>query len=324
VLRAQDNLQASQARERAFQRQLEQTQQRFEVGLIAITDVHEAQAAFDLSRVDRITDENSLNVAIERLSVLTGRYHSNLYLLKEDFEIKSPEPAERSEWVDFALNHNFRLSAASYQEEVARQTAKANQMEHLPKVTGGIFYNDFETRGDLSEKPASLFDISPDQDEDREVYQIRVDVPLFTGGAISSNRRRAAQEYISARESRINLMRNTVTNTRSLHMTVVSDVARVNARRLSIISSQSALDATTAGYEVGTRNVVDVLNAQNVLFSAKRDYANARYDYVNNILRLKQQAGLLSPEDVYRLNAQLVPPPSPTASRSGDSPYPNQ
>jgi len=324
VLRAQDNLQASQARERAFQRQLEQTQQRFEVGLIAITDVHEAQAAFDLSRVDRITDENSLNVAIERLSVLTGRYHSNLYLLKEDFEIKSPEPAERSEWVDFALNHNFRLSAASYQEEAARQTAKANQMEHLPKVTGGIFYNDFETRGDLSEKPASLFDISPDQDQDQEIYQIRVDVPLFTGGAISSNRRRAAQEYISARESRINLMRNTVTNTRSLHMTVVSDVARVNARRLSIISSQSALDATTAGYEVGTRNVVDVLNAQNVLFSAKRDYANARYDYVNNILRLKQQAGLLSPEDVYRLNAQLVPPPSPTASRSGDSPYPNQ
>ncbi len=107
VLRAQDNLEASQARERAFQRQLEQTQQRFEVGLIAITDVHEAQAAYDLSRVERITDENNLNVAIERLSVLTGRYHSNLYLLRDDFEIKSPQPVERADWVDFALDHNF-------------------------------------------------------------------------------------------------------------------------------------------------------------------------------------------------------------------------
>ena len=104
-----------------------------------------------------------------------------------------------------------------------------------------------------------------------------------------------------------------------------ADVARVNARRLSIVSSQSALDATTAGYEVGTRNVVDVLNAQNTLFQAIRDYANARYDYVNNLLRLKQQAGLLSPEDVYRLDAELVPPPAPTASsRTGRSPYPTR
>ena len=152
-----------------------------------------------------------------------------------------------------------------------------------------------------------------------------MDVPIFSGGRISANRRQAAQEYISARETRINLMRNTVTNTRSLHMTVVNDVARVNARRLSIVSSQSALDATTAGYEVGTRNVVDVLNAQNTLFQAKRDYANARYDYVNNVLRLKQQAGLLSPEDVYRLDAELEPPPAPTASsRAGRSPYPTR
>ena len=324
VLREQDNLEASLARERAFQRQLEQTQQRFEVGLIAITDVHEAQAAYDLSRVDRITDENSLNVAIERVSVLTGRYHANLYLLKEDFDIKPPEPAERSDWVDFALDHNFRLSAAGYAEEAARQTARANKSEHLPRVSGRAFYSDFETDGTRTVKPSTGgFDISPDQDQEREVYSIRVDVPLFSGGGISASRRQAAQRYISAKESRINLMRNTVTDTRSLHMTVISDVARVNARRLSIVSSQSALDATTAGYEVGTRNVVDVLNAQNVLFSAKRDYANARYDYVNNILNLKLQAGLLSPEDIYRLNSNLVPPTAATASRSSRSPYPS-
>jgi outer membrane protein len=324
VLRAQDNLEASQARERAFQRQLEQTQQRFEVGLIAITDVHEAQAAHDLSRVERITDENNLNVSLERLSVLTGRYHANLYLLRDDFDIRPPEPKKRSDWVDFALDNNFRLAAASYAEGSARQTAKANKMEHMPKVSGSASYSDYSTNGDRTVRPSTGFDVSPDNDRDEEIYQIRVDLPLFSGGAISANRRRSAQEYLATRESRVNLMRNTVTNTRSLHMTVISDVARVAARKQSIVSSQSALDATNAGYEVGTRNIVDVLNAQNTLFGAKRDYANARYDYVNNMLRLKQQAGLLSPEDVYRLSAELVAPTAPTASRSAASPYPTR
>lgn len=325
VLRQQDNLAASLARERAFQRQLEQTQQRFEVGLIAITDVHEAQAAYDLAGVDRIIDENRVNVALERLSVLTGRYHSNLFLLRPDFAVKPPQPAERSEWVDFALDNNFRLSAAGYAEQAARQNAKAYKMEHMPSVSGNISYSDYSTDGSLKVKPESLFDVSPNQDRDSEVYQIRVDVPLFSGGAISANRRKAAQEYISASESRINLMRNTVTNTRSLHMTVISDVARVAARKQSIVSSQSAVDATQAGYEVGTRNVVDVLNAQNVLFSAERDYANARYDYVGDMLLLKQQAGLLSPDDVYRLNAELVAPAAPTAiTHTNSSPYPTR
>ncbi len=324
VLRSQDNLEAAQARERAFNRQLEQTTQRFEVGLIAITDVHEAQAAYDLARVERITEDNNLNVAIERLSVLTGRYHENLHLLREDFDILPPQPADRAVWVDFALDHNFRLSAARFREEAARQNSKAFASEHLPTVSGRASYSDFETSGERTESPASLFNVSPDQDQDQEVYSIRVDMPLFSGGRISASRRQAAQEFIAARENRINQMRNTVTDTRSLHMTVMNDVARVNARRLSIVSSQSALDATTAGYEVGTRNVVDVLNAQNTLFQAQRDYANSRYDYVNNLLRLKQQAGLLSPEDVYRLDAELIPPPAPTASssRSGTSPYP--
>jgi outer membrane protein len=325
VLRAQDNLEASQARERAFKRQLEQTQQRFEVGLIAITDVHEAQAGYDLARVERITDENDLNVATERLSVLTGRYHDNLYVLRSDFNIKPPVPAERADWVDFALEHNYRLSAAKYAEEAARNNSREFAAQHLPTVTGSASYSDFETRGDRTENPPSVFNLSPDQDQDRTVYEVRVDVPLFSGGRVSAQRRQAAQQFIATRENRINLMRNTVTDTRSLHMTVINDVARVNARRLSIVSSQSALDATTAGYEVGTRNVVDVLNAQNTLFEAKRDYANARYDYVNSLLRLKQQAGLLSPEDIYRLDSELVAPAAPTASsRAGRSPYPTE
>tara|TARA_R110000823_G_scaffold125385_4_gene252041 strand:- start:13966 stop:15378 length:1413 start_codon:yes stop_codon:yes gene_type:complete len=314
VLRAQDNLEASEATERAFARQLEQTQQRFEVGLIAITDVYEAQAAHDLAEVNRIVDENNVSVALERLSILTGQQHDNLFVLGEDFKITPPEPLDRAAWVDFSLENNFQLQAARHREEAARQTAKANKLEHAPTITGGYEYSDFETSGELTVRPPTGFDVPPDTDREEEMWQITLSMPLFTGGAISAERRRAAQEFNAAREERINLTRNTVTNTRSLHMTVVSDVSRVAARKQSIVSSRSALDATQAGYEVGTRNVVDVLNAQNTLFSALRDYANTRYDYILNLMRLKEQSGLLSPEDVYTLNSLLVAPPPPTAT----------
>lgn len=314
VLRAQDNLAATRAQERAFERQLEQTQQRFDVGLIAITDVHEAEAAYDLAQVNRIVDENNVDVALERLSVLTGRRHSNLDVLDEDFDIKKPEPLDRSAWVEFALANNFNLKAARYAEEAARQSAKASRMAHAPTLRGSANYSDTETDGSLTRTPATPFDASPDNQTDITSFGLTLEMPLFSGGAVSAERRRAAQEFIGAREQRINLSRNTVTNARSLHMTVLSDVARVAARRQSIVSSQSALDATQAGYEVGTRNIVDVLNAQNTLFAAQRDYANSRYDYVLNMLRLKEQAGLLSPEDIYALDSALEDPPAPTAS----------
>ncbi len=314
VLRAQDNLAASRAQERAFERQLEQTQQRFEVGLIAITDVYEAQAARDLAQVTRLVDENNVAVALEQLSVLTGQRHGNLNILKEDFDVRPPDPLDRAAWVDFALENNFLLKASGYAEEAARQTAKANRLEHLFKINGFYSYTDSRVDGDLTRDPETAFDTSPDRDTDAQYWGVELNMPLYTGGAISSNRRRAAQEFIAARENRINLTRNTITNTRSLHMTVVSDVSRIAARKQSIVSSKSSLDATTAGYEVGTRNVVDVLNAQNTLFAAERDYANSRYDYIINMMRLKEQAGLLSPEDVYRLDSFLIPPPPPTAS----------
>jgi outer membrane protein len=316
VLRAQDNLEASKAQERAFERQLEQTQQRFEVGLIAITDVYEAQAAYDLSQVNRIVDENNVAVALEQLSVLTGQKHSNLNILKEDFAISPPEPADRASWVEFALENNFNLQAAGYGEEAARQNSKASALEHGFTISGNYSYSDTETDGRRSIEPATDFNSSPFNSTNGDRWELRVDVPLYSGGAISANRRKSAQEFNAARENRINLSRNTVSATRSLHMTVISDVSRVKARKQSIVSSKSALDATQAGYEVGTRNVVDVLNAQNTLFAAQRDYANSRYDYINNMLQLKEQAGLLSPEDIMNLDSYLIPPPPPAAAGS--------
>lgn len=316
VLRAQDNLVASRAQERAFERQLEQTQQRFEVGLIAITDVYEAQAARDLSQVTRIADENNVSVALERLSILTGQPQNNLNILKEDFEIRPPDPIDRAAWVDFSLANNFQIQAARYRQEAARQNAKANKMEHAPKVTAGYDYSDYEVSGNITTDPPSDLTTPPDSNLDEKLFQVTVSLPLYSGGAISANRRKTAQEYNAAREELINLTRTTVTNSRSLHMTVLSDISRIAARKQSIVSSKSSLDATQAGYEVGTRNVVDVLNAQNILFQAERDYANSRYDYILNLMRLKEQAGLLSPEDVYRLDTYLIPPPPAAASAS--------
>ncbi len=314
VLRAQDNLAASQAQERAFERQLEQTQQRFEVGLIAITDVYEAQAARDLSQVTRIVDENNVSVALERLSILTGQPQSNLNVLTAEFNILPPDPVDRAAWVDFALANNFQLQASRYKEEAARQTAKANKMEHAPKVNGEYQYSDYSVEGSLDTQPDTGFAGQPDSTYDESLFRVTLSVPLYSGGAISANRRRAAQEYNAASEQLINLTRNTVTDTRSLHMTVVSDVSRIAARKQSIVSTKGSLDATQAGYEVGTRNVVDVLNAQNLLFQAERDYANSRYDYILHMMRLKEQAGLLSPGDVIRLDSFLVPPTAPTAT----------
>ncbi len=307
VLRSKDNLAASKAQERAFIKQLEQSQQRFEVGLIAITDVFEASAARDLAEVNRIIDQNKVSVALEQLSVLTDQSHNQLDILKEDFKASPPDPIDRSLWVEFALKNNSHLKASRAAEEAARQTARASSAKHSPIVRGTYSYSDYDLTGNLSRTPPTGFDTAPDQIEETESWMIEFSVPLSSGGAISANRRKAAQEFNVARQERINMTRNTIANTRSLHMTVVSDVSRVEARKQSIISSKSALDATQAGYEVGTRNVVDVLNAQNALFAAERDYANSRYDYIANLLRLKEQAGLLTPDDILSLDSHLQP-----------------
>jgi outer membrane protein len=315
VLRAQDNLRAAKAQERALSRQLEQTRQRFNVGLIAITDVYEAEARHDLAGVTRIIEENNVAVALERLSVLTGQQHGQLRLLSEAFAPELPAPTDRSAWVDFALENNFELAAVRFAEEAARQNAKSRQMGHAPRVSAQVSYAESDTAGTVT--PPNAFNLPPNSEGEDESFQIRLDMPLYAGGAISANRRRAAEQFNAARENRINLTRNTITASRSLHMTVSSDVARVNARKQAIKSTQSALDATVAGYEVGTRNIVDVLNAQNAVFSAQRDYANSRYDYVLNSMRLKENAGTLSPEDISALEAFLVEPEAASASEDG-------
>ncbi len=313
VLRAADNLQTANAEVAALQRQLEQTQQRFEVGLIAITEVHEARAVYDTSVVTQLEAEGQLGISYEALTVLTGQPHSNLWLLDEKFPIIKPAPVKRADWVDFALENNFVLKAAGYAAEASHQNAKSKKSEHLPKLTGSYSYIDNNEEGDLSIKDIGKFPV--DTTNEGNTVSLNLELPLFTGGFTSSARRQAYQEYIQARETFVSTQRNTIQGTRSLHLTVVTDVGKVKARDLAITSAQSALDATQAGYEVGTRNIVDVLESQRFLYRALFDFSNARYDYVINMLKLKEQAGILSPEDIYALNKWLGKPKPPSAKK---------
>ena len=300
VLRAYDNQQTRDAEERAIQRQLEQTRERFEVGLLPVTDVHEAQAVFDDAAVNSLEARGALNIAFEGLQVLTGDNHKVLAGLTETFAATNPEPLSNQEWVDFAIGNNFQLKVAKLGKDAAYNSAKAATAARLPKVSGRVNYFDSDTDGTRYTSPF-------ESQQDGHSVVISVTMPIWMGGSVDAQRRQAKQRSIASDEGYIATKRNTVQAARSLHQLVLTNTARVKARKQSITSADSALQATQAGYEVGTRNIVDVLVAQRTVYQARRNYSNARYDYILSMMRLKEVAGQLSPEDVYQLNAWLDP-----------------
>lgn len=300
VLRAYDNMQTRKAEERAIQRQLEQTRERFEVGLLPVTDVHEAQAVYDDAAVNSLEAQGALNIAFEQLQVLTGEDHNVLAGLAEKFVATNPTPLSNSEWVDFAIGNNYPLKVAKLGKDAAYNNAKAATAARLPKVTGSATYFDSDSDGT---RYGSVFD----SQQDGNSFAISVTMPIWLGGSLDAQRRQAKQQSIASDEGYVATKRNTVQAARSLHQLVLTNTARVKARAQSITSADSALQATQAGYEVGTRNIVDVLVAQRTVFQARRNFANARYDYILSMMRLKEVAGQLSPDDVYQLNAWLDP-----------------
>lgn len=313
VLRTTTNLQASRAQESALTAQLDQVKQRFDVGMVAITDVHEARAGYDLAVAQRIADEGNVGIARELLAVLTGRSHGDLWVLDEEFPVVDPEPANGDAWVAFARDANFDIKVAQFAREAAKRGARAAAAEHLPTVDLSLSYSDASTdvvrenvlTGDKARFP---------NDEERGLVALSLTVPLFTGGFVSAQRRQAAAVYDTQVAGYEGTVRTITQETRASHIQVLSDVARSNARAQAVTSTRSALEAAEVGYNVGTRNVVDVLGAQQDYFSAVRDYRNSILDYVIDLVRLKRLAGTLTPEDVYDLNQWLESPPDPTLS----------
>jgi outer membrane protein len=304
VLRTIDNMKTAQAEEKALSRQLEQTKQRFDVGLTAITDVHEAQAAYDTASARVLEAQGNLGIAFEALEVLTGSPENTVAPLVENFPVIRPEPLNRSEWVDFALQNNYDLKVAQLNAASFESNARAKASGHLPRLTASYSYTERDDTNTHLTWPGEAAN-GDSRIDDRSMVAVQLDVPIFSGMRVSGERRQAYAQSMQASEIYNKTQRDTIQATRSLHLSVVTNVAQVNARKQAITSSKSALEATQAGYEVGTRNLVDVLIAQQNLYQAQRSYDESRYAYIIDMLRLKQVAGNLTPEDIHKLNLWL-------------------
>lgn len=302
VLRAWDNLVTARSEERAIGRQLEQTRERFDVGLVPRTDVEEAQAVYDLSRVNLIVAESEFHIARDRLEALTGKRWEQLAALREDLPLAGPDPANPKQWVTLAQENNPGVVAADFSAKTARYQARQSLSGQLPTVDLVGSWQDADQTTPFTQN-GQIATFSSEAETTSYGFEVRM--PLFQGGALNSQRKEAAYRHEAAREQFQLAHRDVGQQARSQYRVVETDVLRVKARRQAIKSAQSALEATRSGYEVGTRNVVDVLNAQRTLYAAQRDYDTARYDYILDSLRLKALAGILEEKDLGQINSWL-------------------
>lgn len=320
ILRAAANLSASRVLEQALAAQLEQVQQRFEVGLVAITDVLDAEAAHDTAIATRVADAAALDVALEILSVITGQQHAAVWGLTDAFPVVDPTPDALDDWIDFALANNVDLVVSRIGRDATLAAARSAASDHLPRLSLNLSRtsgNSDIDQFDLSNGTTTPFT----RDQETDVIGLNVTMPIFTGGRLSAQRRQAYAQYDTSARNYETTRRRVTQATRALYINVKRDVAQTRARARSIASTRSALEAAQVGYEVGTRNVVDVLIAQRQVFSAMRDHDNSIVDFIQDVVALKRQAGILTPADIIELDRFLAPPPAPTASaRAGDTP----
>jgi len=311
VLRAQDNLAASKAEEAAFKRQLDQSNERFDVGLSDKTDVLESQASYDTSRANRLVAEQQVDDAFQALVTLTNREYSAIEGILHSMPIVTPVPNDAKAWVDTSVQQNLALQASNYAVNAAEETLRQRKAGHLPTVDAVAQYQ----KGDNDALGFANTGIPGDPHYGKWVDEssigVQLNVPIYSGGLTSSQVREAYQRLNQSEQLRESQRRQVVQNARNQHRAVNTDVEQVKARRQAIISNQSSLEATEIGYQVGTRNIVDVLDAQRSLYNSVRDYNNTRYDYILDNLRLKQTAGTLAPSDLQALSSYLKPDYNP-------------
>ncbi len=293
VLAAIDNLTFATAEKNAFARQLEQANRRFEVGLATITDVYDAQARFDGAVSSEIDAINKLANARELLRQLTGQDYAQLNLLSERMPLALPNPNDPEQWVRMALDNNLTLRSAGFGVEQARENIQLQKAGHYPSLDLNANRADVDT--------AFTRTISSQ-------VNLQLTIPLYSGGAVSSRSRQVAYNYEASRQNLENLQRDAVRTVRNAYRGQETSISQIKALDQTRVSTRSALEATQAGYEVGTRTIVDVLNAERNVYLAEREYAAARYSYIANFLVLKQAAGQLSEEDMVEINGWLGGP----------------
>ena len=295
VLAAQDSLEFAQAEKKALERQLEQAKQRFEVGLIAITDVQEAQAGHDQAVAQAIQAANQLDNAREALREVTSAYPGELSKLRETIPLVAPEPPDIEQWTQKALQQNLNIFSARFAAETSRQEIERQRSGHLPTL---------DLVGSHGLRSSGSFDI--DLQTEDSIIGLELNVPIYEGGAVNSRTREAHHLHQQSMEQLEQTRRAAHRQTREAYLGVITGISRVKALRQAVVSSQTAVQATEAGFEVGTRTAVDVVATEREFFRAKRDYARARYDYTLSTLRLKQATGVLSLEDLTIVNGWLT------------------
>lgn len=295
VLAAADDLEFARAEKNANQRLFEQIKQRFEVGLIAITDVHESQAAYDLAVAREIAAETRLAISREELRETTGYSPATLATLQETIPLLTPEPADMTVWLENAGRQNLSFIAAQFAVDAAREEMKLRRAGHYPTLDAVASYG-------YSDVGAGRFGASESYDSS---IGLQLRLPLYEGGGTSARVREGQYRLIQAKEALEQQRRAVDRQTRSAYLNVLDNISSVNALKQARISSESALEATEAGYEVGTRTIVDVVQSRRNLFDAQRNYARTRYDYILSILRLRQAAGLLEVKDLEEINRWL-------------------
>ena len=300
VLSAIDNLEFIKTEKRAIERQLEQTKQRYAVGLTAITDVHEAQAQFDNSVAQEIIANNSVETAREQLREITGKYHAKLdFLNTETFSTTKPA-RDSSDFLNIAKDKNISLQVAKVTVDIAQDQIKLARAGHYPKLTLSASYGDSLTDADrngtsLTRQPRA----------NSTSVGLNFSLPLYSGGATVAATDQARAFYVAASQDYEANYRAITRTVITSYNQVVSDIATYKALEQAVVSAQSALKATEAGFEVGTRTIVDVLVSTQNLYNAKRNLADVRYRYVLSTLRLKQAAGTLTSKDLVAINQGL-------------------
>ncbi len=297
VLAAQDTLALVGAQKTAIGEQLAQAKRNFEVGTATITDTHEAQARFDLSFAQEISAQNDLDNKKKALSQITGKDYAALKPLRAQVQLSPPNPNSMNDWVALAEKQAYPVAIQDAATQIANLAAKISRAGHYPTVDLVATYGQTEQTGSTVSGNSAQLNLG--------TIGLQLAVPLYQGGAINSREREAAANYEKAKQDLENARRSSVLLTQQSYLAVINGVAQVRALDQALISSQSALDSNKLGYEVGVRINIDVLNAQQQLFSTRRDLAVARYNTITSHLRLKAAAGSLREEDLEEVNRAL-------------------
>ena len=305
VLTLTDGVTFAEAEEKAFQRQFEQAEQRFEVGLTAVTDVHEARASYDNARARAIVARNDLADAKEALRELTGQYFEEYDALQEVLPLVEPDPISADDWVSMALQTNPAVLSRRAAVEVADANMRLERSGYFPTLDLFASYDKYKDSEyqDFDPNTGNLFNTTLNSDGTR--IGIILDIPIYQGGRVNARTRQAHKLLDATGQDLDDVQRGVVRETQNSFRAILAGIQEVQAFEQASISAESALEATQAGFEVGTRTIVDVLIAEQRKYQAQRDNSVARHLYIIRHLRLKAVAGLLNSEDLRVVNQLL-------------------